>query len=113
HPALAQHAKQLVLAEDKAPVLSREQLLGLPLGQQTGLDELLGERFLLLGQHSVVFFTNLGQESLQLIFFDQLTASHKIHKALSHCFCHELNSGVGGRVPREHKGVRNSFSAPV
>ena len=76
HPAFAQQGLQAVLAQEKALVLSLEQLVGLPFGQRLGRDQCISDRL------RIATGRQRGNQLLQPVSIHQATLPDQVQKRL-------------------------------
>ena len=68
HPARAQMVQQLVLAQEEALVAALQQLVGLPAGDQAGLDEPIGDEVGIGDRFAAGVFLQFQQDRVQAAF---------------------------------------------
>ncbi len=83
HPAGAQVVQQLVLAQEEALVAAFQQLVGLPAGEQPGLDQPLGDQ---LGVGDAMpaglAASSRAEARVEPVLFDQPAAPHEVEKSV-------------------------------
>ena len=94
HPAGAQQAQQLVLAQEEALVAPFQQPIGLPAGEQTGLDDPIGHEGGVGDRVAAGLALQFQQQGVEAILFHQPAAAHEVEK------CVYLRLGHACSVPR-------------
>ena len=72
--------QQLVLAEEEALVAALQQLVGLPAGDQAGLDQPVGDAVGVATRLAAGFVLQIQKNGIELALFDQPAPPQQIEK---------------------------------
>jgi hypothetical protein len=81
-------AEQTILPQEKTLVLSFQEFLRVPPGNEFLVDEEIGQNRRFLRQPFTVLLPEIGESLRQPFFFNQTAATHNVDEVLSALFGH-------------------------